>query len=55
MLRLMRGLREDRSGPTAIEYGLIAGLLAIVIIAGLTSVGTSLTSLDNYLATAIGS
>lgn len=55
MLRLMRGLWEDRSGPTAVEYGLIAGLLAIVLIVGLTSIGTSLTSLDNYLATKIGS
>ena len=55
MLRVMRGLWEDRSGPTAVEYGLIAGLLAVVIIAGLTAVGTSLSSLDNYLATTIAS
>jgi pilus assembly protein Flp/PilA len=37
-LRYMR----DRSGATAIEYGLIAGLIALVIIAAVTTVGTSL-------------
>ena len=33
---------SDRSGATAIEYGLIAGLIALVIIAAVTTVGTSL-------------
>ena len=32
----------DRSGATAIEYGLIAGLIALVIVATVTAVGTSL-------------
>lgn len=34
-------LRDD-SGATAIEYGLIAGLISIVIVAVLTSIGTRL-------------
>jgi pilus assembly protein Flp/PilA len=33
---------EDQSGATAIEYGLIATLIAVAIIAAVTSVGTSL-------------
>lgn len=33
----------DQSGATAIEYGLIAGLIAVAIISAITKVGTSLT------------
>jgi pilus assembly protein Flp/PilA len=35
--------RNDR-GATAIEYGLIAALIAVVIITGVTAVGTSLST-----------
>ena len=35
---------KDESGATAIEYGLIAALIAVVIIGGVTAVGTSLSS-----------
>ena len=31
---------KDQSGATAIEYGLIAGLIAVVIITAVTTVGT---------------
>ena len=48
-------LLEDRSGPTAIEYGLIAALIAVVTIAGLTTLGTTLNSRYNAIATDIGS
>lgn len=33
---------KNESGATAIEYGLIAALIAVVMIAGLTSIGTNL-------------
>ena len=32
---------KNESGATAIEYGLIAGLISVVIIAAVTSTGTS--------------
>jgi len=35
---------RDESGATAIEYGLIAALIAVVIITALQTVGTNLTS-----------
>ena len=35
---------RDESGATAIEYGLIASLIAVVIIGVLTSVGGSLNT-----------
>jgi pilus assembly protein Flp/PilA len=44
---------QDDSGATAIEYGLIAGLIAVVIITAVTSVGTKLTSSFNNVANAI--
>jgi pilus assembly protein Flp/PilA len=37
---------KDESGATAIEYGLIASIVSLAIIAGLTSIGTQLKS--NY-------
>ncbi|NVK07216.1 MAG: Flp family type IVb pilin, partial [Marivivens sp.] len=33
---------KDEDGATAIEYGLIAGLIAVVIIAALTALGGNL-------------
>ena len=35
-------LLRDESGATAIEYGLIAALIAVAAIAGMTSLGTTL-------------
>jgi pilus assembly protein Flp/PilA len=38
-------LIRDESGATAIEYGLIAALVAVAIIVALTALGTSLDAL----------
>ena len=46
LLRLIR----DRNGATAIEYGLIAALISVVIIAAVTLVGTRLTSTFSTVA-----
>ncbi len=40
---LARFLR-DESGATAIEYGLIAGLISVVIISAVTRVGTKISA-----------
>lgn len=37
-------LRHDQTGATAIEYGLIAALIAVAAIAVITQVGTSLSA-----------
>ena len=42
---------RDDAGVTAIEYGLIAALIAIAIIAALTTLGGSLESNFNEVAT----
>jgi pilus assembly protein Flp/PilA len=36
---MLRKLRADQSGATAIEYGLIAALLAVACITGLSTLG----------------
>ncbi|MGP0061167.1 MAG: Flp family type IVb pilin [Beijerinckiaceae bacterium] len=41
---------KDRSGATAIEYGLIAGLIAVVIISALRSVGSHLSAKFSIIA-----
>jgi pilus assembly protein Flp/PilA len=46
---IMKLLRNE-DGATAIEYGLIASLIAVVIIAAVTSVGTKLTKTFNEVA-----
>jgi pilus assembly protein Flp/PilA len=50
MKKFIRFLK-DESGATAIEYGLIAALIAVVIVAGATQVGTSLDALFKRVAT----
>jgi len=47
---LKRFAHED-SGATAIEYGLIASMIALVIISGVTAVGTKLTNTFNEVGT----
>ena len=41
---------DSESGVTAIEYGLIASLIAVAIIVAVTLVGTNLSGLFNYIA-----
>ena len=44
MPKLLQNFLKNESGATAIEYGLIAALIAVVIITGVTAVGTSLSA-----------
>ena len=47
MNKLFSRFVRDESGATAIEYGLIAALIAVVIITALQSIGTNLTTKFN--------
>lgn len=53
MKAIMNFLRNEE-GVTAIEYGLIAALIAIVIIAAITLVGGNLVTVFNTVAAALG-
>jgi pilus assembly protein Flp/PilA len=54
MKTLMNRFVKDESGATAIEYGLIAALIAVVIIAALQLLGTNISANFRAIATAIG-
>ncbi|MGO4672227.1 Flp family type IVb pilin [Bosea sp. 2YAB26] len=53
MKNLFARFAKDESGATAIEYGLIAGLIAVVIIGAATIVGTQLGLLFGRISTAL--
>ncbi len=42
MLKLLKTIKKDDSGATAIEYGLIAALVAVGLVTALTTLGTDL-------------
>ncbi|MCT8268936.1 Flp family type IVb pilin [Afifella sp. JA880] len=54
MKKLVNRFVKDESGATAIEYGLIAALVSVVIIAVLTTLGTNLTSTFSSVASGLG-
>ncbi len=61
----MRGMRQVKliiarfatceSGATAIEYGLIGGLIGVIIIGAVEMVGTSIFGKFNQVSSALGS
>jgi pilus assembly protein Flp/PilA len=53
MSHLIKRFLKDESGATAIEYGLIVALIAVVIISAVTAVGTNLSTKFNSAATSI--
>ncbi|MDJ0946951.1 MAG: Flp family type IVb pilin [Kiloniellales bacterium] len=50
MFKSLHSFAKDESGATAIEYGLIAALIAVAAIGALTSVGSSLDTLFDGVA-----
>jgi pilus assembly protein Flp/PilA len=50
MNRLVRRFLKNQDGATAIEYGLIAGLIAVAIITAISTVGTNLQAKFNQVA-----
>ncbi len=50
MSKFVTRFMKDESGATAIEYGLIAALIAVVIIGGATTLGTKIGGTFNTIA-----
>ena len=50
MAKFLSEFMQDESGATAIEYGLIAGLISVVIIAALTSIGSKVNVKFNRIS-----
>jgi pilus assembly protein Flp/PilA len=55
MTKLISRFVRDESGATAIEYGLIAALIAVVIITALTTIGSNLVTKFTSVGSALGS
>ncbi len=54
MKTLFSRFLSSKSGATAIEYGLIAALVAVVIITAVTTMGGNLSTTFDSIATALG-
>ena len=55
MSKLFSRFLKDESGATAIEYGLIAALISVAIIAGATTLGNTLSTTFNNISTKMNS
>jgi pilus assembly protein Flp/PilA len=55
MSKFVTRFMNDESGATAIEYGLIVALIAVVIITAVTTVGSNLSTQFGTVGTKIGS
>jgi pilus assembly protein Flp/PilA len=53
MTNLFSRFVRDESGATAIEYGLIAALIAVVVIGAVTTVGKNLSTTFTSVASAV--
>ena len=51
MIFKFRNLLRDKSGATAIEYGLIAALVSVAAVVALQNLGTSLNTMFTTVAT----
>jgi pilus assembly protein Flp/PilA len=53
MKNLLARFARNESGATAIEYGLIAGLISVVLITVMGTIGTGLTTRFTAIGTAL--
>ncbi len=53
MMTKFRNLLKNNDGATAIEYGLIAALIGVVIISAVTALGTTIETQFNNIEQAI--
>ena len=54
-MELIKNFIQEEDGVTAIEYGLIAALIAVVIIAGVSFLGTRLDALFQGVGSVVDS
>jgi pilus assembly protein Flp/PilA len=50
----IRNFFKDESGASAVEYGLLVALIAVVIIGAVTALGTNLSGKFGEVSTAVG-
>lgn len=58
-MKRIRALIQDfgasENGATAVEYGLIAGIVSVAVVAGSTQIGQTLSSIFTTLSTSMAS
>lgn len=52
-MKMVRKVFADKKGATAIEYGLIAALIAVAAISAMTTLGSSVKNTMNKAATSM--
>ncbi|WP_018877732.1 Flp family type IVb pilin [Thioalkalivibrio sp. ALE28] len=55
MITMLKRLAADEEGASAIEYALIAALIAVAIIAGATALGEDLGAIFSHISGVLGS
>jgi pilus assembly protein Flp/PilA len=53
LIKFHTRIQKSDRGATAVEYGLMVALIAVVVIVAVTLLGTNLSSLFNSVATAV--
>jgi pilus assembly protein Flp/PilA len=51
MLRIVYRFRKDETGATMVEYGLLVGLIALVVALGATVLGQDISTMFNNIGT----
>jgi len=51
MLKLVKRFRRDDGGATMVEYGLLVGLIALVVALGATILGQDISTMFNSIGT----
>jgi pilus assembly protein Flp/PilA len=54
-METIKNFLKDEAGATAVEYGLMVALIAVVITAAVTTLGSNINDKFNAIATIIGS
>ena len=53
MLRLMDRLRRDDEGAALVEYGMLVGLIAVICVVAVTTLGTEVSTAFSNIANAL--
>jgi pilus assembly protein Flp/PilA len=53
MVKFIKRFTQDESGATAIEYGLIAALIALVLVTALTTLGKKVSATYSNISAAM--
>lgn len=53
MLRLLKQLRREEEGAALVEYGMLVGLIAVICVVAVTTLGTEVSTAFSTIASAL--